>query len=902
MRGGMENQYGGRRKKRKSVAVVAFDFGSLGLSSAVAEHAIEKVRVHTQTLDATADMSTEEALKLHELEIRYHERGLQEANAIVKSQEVQENACANTTDTGHSVGGDTATSGRAQAEIHAAMLKAHKLVREHRVELSAKFKSKGINEIQHRESVKQMVEVHSHSLSSCASDSISHLADSHVLEQRLQREYSTAWQDKTKAHASVGQKFSPVVREVSKVEASKMEDGGVRSGGAISNDSIVKGVEEEIHAESSTLSSLGPIAEAPTHDVALNTRQLTQHKIPTNVTSPAASGSVLPSDTMPALLRTADYDSEKVPSKAVQDCERAEVAEETQKDSEDRAEAAELALEDAKGRAEVAEQACKNAESRAEAAEQACKDAETCAEAAKQAHKVAESRADIAEQARKDAESRAKAAEQACRDAESRAEVAKEARKVAESRAKVAEQARIDAERRASCLSNTGGAVEVESLSADLKAMVRATAAAAESLQIVTTNVERARADTEQDLKHANAGYLTLQEAESHASLLREQSREEIDSLRADLEVMRKALNEAKMMPGSSGRGRGRSGRLAGTASVDLAQIVVSPVPVSQSVRASPLYAWLVENSTELIDLGQYAQVIHDADIGLASLEILDDDALIADLVPPQTKASHRNLLRRCIRQHCRSKSDSKIEAERVKSLLIYTWLQSIDYGNGDEKELTAYAGLLDRQGLSMQNISALLHEEIASSLIHDSDHRIAIVRAAQAYHEMSCFLSEQRPSSHFLDESAVRMRQFRSGSSIRSSESSWKNFTPPSPGEVEWHKSVEHLNEATKDLAVSGATVNAMQIEAMQDVQTFRRFLTDMKAQVMPQVKGTMNLLPGRPRESKSSRLKHWVAQDMRMDSFSKRHRETSSLNHRRRKKRHQSPYSSTLASATAW
>ena len=62
----MENQYGGRRKKRKSVAVVAFDFGSLGLSSAVAEHAIEKVRVHTQTLDATADMSTEEALKLHE--------------------------------------------------------------------------------------------------------------------------------------------------------------------------------------------------------------------------------------------------------------------------------------------------------------------------------------------------------------------------------------------------------------------------------------------------------------------------------------------------------------------------------------------------------------------------------------------------------------------------------------------------------------------------------------------------------------------------------------------------------------------------------------------------------------------------------------------------------------------
>ena len=89
---------------------------------------------------------------------------------------------------------------------------------------------------------------------------------------------------------------------------------------------------------------------------------------------------------------------------------------------------------------------------------------------------------------------------------------------------------------------------------------------------------------------------------------------------------------------------------------------------------------------------------------------------------------------------------------------------------------------------------------------------------------------------------------------------------------------------------------------KAVQDVQSFRRFLTDMKAQVMPQVKGTMNFLPGRPRESKSSRLKHWVAQDMRMDSFSKRHRETSSLNHRRRKKRHQSPYSSTLASATAW
>ena len=68
----------GRRKKRKSVAVVAFDFGSLGLSSTVAAQAIEKVRDHTQALEATADMNHLEAVAQHEKQILLHEQCLRE--------------------------------------------------------------------------------------------------------------------------------------------------------------------------------------------------------------------------------------------------------------------------------------------------------------------------------------------------------------------------------------------------------------------------------------------------------------------------------------------------------------------------------------------------------------------------------------------------------------------------------------------------------------------------------------------------------------------------------------------------------------------------------------------------------------------------------------------------------
>ena len=89
----------------------------------------------------------------------------------------------------------------------------------------------------------------------------------------------------------------------------------------------------------------------------------------------------------------------------------------------------------------------------------------------------------------------------------------------------------------------------------------------------------------------------------------------------------------------------------------------------------------------------------------------------------------------------------------------------------------------------------------------------------------------------------------------------------------------------------MTSATVNAMQVEAMQDVHSFRKFLAKLKQRVVPQVKEIAHLLPERPPTSES-RLKLWAAQDKDTRLASARRRESSSINHRRRRKRPQSPY----------
>ena len=64
------------------------------------------------------------------------------------------------------------------------------------------------------------------------------------------------------------------------------------------------------------------------------------------------------------------------------------------------------------------------------------------------------------------------------------------------------------------------------------------------------------------------------------------------------------------------------------------------------------------------------------------------------------------------------------------------------------------------------------------------------------------------------------------------------------SPGAIEMAETVRRLAEATRDVAAAGETVNAMRTEAMQDMQNFRKFLAEMKAQVMmPRVRGAQPL-----------------------------------------------------------
>jgi hypothetical protein len=858
----------GRRKKRKSVAIVAFDFASLGLSSTVAEQAIDTVREHTQTLNATADMNHDEAVKLHELEIQLHKQGLQQAR--VKIAEVQEGVHVDTTDEGRAARHEASVAHNAQAEIHAAMLKAHKTVLDHRIGLAADSGESGLTEIQRRESVKDMVNAQLHSIKHCASNSLSTLANGYLLEQRLKRDYSNAWRHKTISHRNGEQGVMVSHGAVSSGSAFQaIEEGDAEDNNDDEDDDDDDDDNNEWwlrarsvgkSSSSGAAAAVAVVAEVPAK-LASGTTQLAANKTTAQVSATAAVESTIgPSEISQAALRAATADAERAHAGAARERKRAEAAEQAQKDAESQ---------------------------------------------------IDSLRADL-EAMRKATATTPEFLQATTADAErARADAARERK-----RAEAAEQAQKDAESLASRGSDTTTRGEIDSLRADLEAMRKATVTTAESLQAATADAERARASAARERKRAEAAEQARRDAEIRAEVAEQArqdaenratrrsdttSRAEIDSLRTDLEAMKEALDAAKLSgtttsktsslggadPSSGGGGGGLRGRPAGSISVDLAGSI-PPARLSRSVRASPLYAWLAENSTERIDLRQYAQTIHDADIGMASLEVLDDDALVADLIP-QEKASHRNLLRQSVRLRRRTKNDSKIESERVKRLLVHTWLQGIDSGDGTEAgQLAAYAGVLDRQGITMQNITALLHQEIASSLIQDATHRAVIVKAAHAYHERSCFLLEHRPSSRSPDRNTnsrqleATMNPFRGSSPMRTSTSTWEDFIPPSPGVAKWPNSVGHLQEATRDLAVAGASVNAMQIEAMQDVRSFRRFLTDMKARVVPQVQSAMHALPGRPRESESSRLKHWVAQ----------RRESSSLNHKRRKKRPQSPY----------
>ena len=56
--------------------MVEFDFASLGLSSYVAVKAVDEIREHTQALDATVEMDYQDAIQLHETEIKMHEENL----------------------------------------------------------------------------------------------------------------------------------------------------------------------------------------------------------------------------------------------------------------------------------------------------------------------------------------------------------------------------------------------------------------------------------------------------------------------------------------------------------------------------------------------------------------------------------------------------------------------------------------------------------------------------------------------------------------------------------------------------------------------------------------------------------------------------------------------------------
>ena len=155
---------------------------------------------------------------------------------------------------------------------------------------------------------------------------------------------------------------------------------------------------------------------------------------------------------------------------------------------------------------------------------------------------------------------------------------------------------------------------------------------------------------------------------------------------------------------------------------------------LSNFVRSSPLHRWLLSCNTQRIDLGQYAQNIHNADIGMDSLQVLHDDAVLTALIPNMT---HRTLMKLCIKDHLELQVHTKIEEERVRGLLLHSWILGSVIGIQRER-LVEIVKHLDQHGIGMQTLDMLLHDGISKPLIPREDERTKIVAAVKAYREQS--------------------------------------------------------------------------------------------------------------------------------------------------------------------
>ena len=157
-------------------------------------------------------------------------------------------------------------------------------------------------------------------------------------------------------------------------------------------------------------------------------------------------------------------------------------------------------------------------------------------------------------------------------------------------------------------------------------------------------------------------------------------------------------------------------------------------LPLTDLVHSSSLYLWLMSCNTQQIDLSQYAQNIYHAQIGMDSLQVLEDDEVLASLI---TSATHRTLLKCCVRDRQQQENIQAAEMERVQGLLLHAWMKGC-VKDLKESTINEIVHHLDRHGIGLNNLDILLHDGIAAPLIPNAQNRHCVVAAILLYREQS--------------------------------------------------------------------------------------------------------------------------------------------------------------------
>ena len=279
----------------------------------------------------------------------------------------------------------------------------------------------------------------------------------------------------------------------------------------------------------------------------------------------------------------------------------------------------------------------------------------------------------------------------------------------------------------------------------------------------------------------------------------------------------------------------------------------VSVMALTERVRASKLYNWLISCNTHRIDLSQYAQNIHNADIDLDTLHLLEDNDLLVSLIPNLT---HRTLLKHYLQERRHTKETTTKETDRIQGLLLYTWMNG--YAKDIDTSLESTVANLDRHGIGLHNLDMLLHDGISTPLVPNQKNRQRIIAAILKYREEGVvFGTHPRPQWSPVQagdntmSGVARARVVDRGNSRGDDGGAMGPLVPRSPSPFSSKEKEETLNHVVERIEAMSESMAAATKKTENQMHTFQSYLEGIQTTIFSETgregasEGVANMLP---------------------------------------------------------